>query len=86
MGNVDNSSGCELHATCPMCDKEYIMSLTKEEENKLDEYNSGKGFIQDIFSDFNPMEREFIKTGYCPKCQKRIFRTNYTSDKIREEE
>ena len=28
------------------------------------------------------MEREFIKTGYCPDCQKELFGTDYTSDDI----
>jgi hypothetical protein len=28
------------------------------------------------------MEREFIKTWYCPDCQCYLFECNYTSDKI----
>ena len=63
---------------CPMCGKEYIMYV---DTNSYLKYVNGEK-IQDAFKDLNPMEREFIKSGYCPDCQKQLFGTDYTSDKI----
>ena len=66
---------------CPMCGEYYTMRNI--DESKLCQYEAGNGYIQDIFPEFNPMEREFIKTGYCPKCQKRLFFSDYKSKNIR---
>ena len=65
---------------CPMGQKVHTMDVP------LDAffcYELG-GLVQDCFPDYNPAEREFIKTGYCIKCQKKIFRKKYTSDRIHE--
>ena len=64
---------------CPMCGKEYIMYVDPVDYEK---YMSGEGFIQDVFPYLNPMEREFIKTGYCPNCQDEIFGSSYKSKNI----
>lgn len=74
---ANNKTG--VSRECPMCGKEHIMYVDSDKYNK---YATGDELIQDVFKDLNPLEREFIKTGYCEDCQKQLFDTNYTSDKI----
>ena len=40
---------------------EMDLDITQEQ---IDVYNSGASYIQDIFPNLSPAEREFIKTGY----------------------
>jgi len=84
--NIDNelrvamvNKDTGVSRVCPMCGKEHIMYVDSAKYNK---YVSDGGFIQDIFPDLNPLEREFIKTGYCEDCQNKLFDNSYTSDKI----
>ena len=59
---------------CPMCGAVSTMALTLEEANAVSLYESGMGvLIQDVLPNLNPFEREFIKTGYCVKCQEQLF-------------
>lgn len=74
---ANNNTG--VSRECPMCGKEHIMYV---DSDKFNRYATGDELIQDVFKDLNPLEREFIKTGYCEDCQKQLFDTNYTSDKI----
>ena len=71
----------KIERNCPMCGEYYTMKNI--DPGKLCQYEAGNGYIQDIFAEFNPMEREFIKTGYCPKCQRLLFGSNYKSKNIR---
>ena len=73
----------ELNRVCLMCGETHTMTLTDEEIKAYEEYVCNGGLIQELFPNMNPMEREFIKTGYCPKCQSLLFGTNYTSEKIK---
>lgn len=73
----------ELERECPMCGKIHQMTLTKDEGLKFEKWEYEGLLIQDCFPDFNPMEREFIKTGYCPYCQKLIFGTECDSKRIK---
>lgn len=57
---------------CPMCGETFHMKLNEDEAGQVLAYISGFGYIQDI-QGLNPVEREFIKTGYCPGCQKLLF-------------
>lgn len=66
---------------CPMCGANKSMRLTKNDVKGIEEYESGV-LIQSALPLMNPMEREFIITGYCPRCQTMLFGTNYTSDRI----
>ena len=59
------------------------MTLTKDEGMQFNEWMYKHKLIQDCFPSFNPMEREFIKTGYCPDCQTLLFGTNFDSDRIK---
>ena len=71
-----------IEKTCPMCGVTCSMSMTEELLKSLEEYLSTDRLIQNCFPTLNPMEREFIKTGYCPDCQKIIFESDYDSDII----
>lgn len=58
---------------CPMCGHVCEMKLSEEQMDKFHEYNRGGSYIQELFPELNKVEREFIKTGYCPGCQEEIF-------------
>ena len=62
-----------IKRTCPMCGR---TTGLKEDETMAAEhrhYAMYGGRIQDELTDFDAFEREFVKTGYCPKCQEIIF-------------
>lgn len=67
---------------CPMCGSTKAIQLTAEDVIGIDKYNSG-ALVQDALPNMNPMEREFIVTGYCPRCQSLLFGTNYKSNRIK---
>lgn len=58
--------------TCPMCGKTFYLCLTNNEIDRYSRIQMGT-YIQDLFPDFTPMEREMIKTGYCQECQEMLF-------------
>lgn len=71
---------------CPMCGGWYVMELTREQKEKLTDYRYACGkAIQELFPEFDRVEREFLKTGYCPECQEMIF-GNGKTDKIKKAE
>lgn len=63
----------DLIMRCPSCGEDYGLPLDEEQMDKLYEYEHGHGYIQEMFKELNAVEREFIKTGFCPKCQADIF-------------
>lgn len=63
----------ELIIRCPSCADDYGLPLDGEQMTRLYEYEHGHGYIQEMFKELNAVEREFIKTGLCPKCQVRVF-------------
>ena len=56
-----------IYQVCPMCGKEHRIALTAKEYIDYDTF-FGRELIQNIFPDMDLLEREFLKTGYCPKC------------------
>ena len=73
-----------LGKECPMCGQKTYLRMTEEEENQWRKYVCFGGHIQDRFPDMDVQKREFIKSGYCPDCQKTLFGTEYDrSDFIR---
>ena len=58
---------------CSMCGKESHLPLSDEELSNLRSYLVKGGYIQNWLTTLNKCEREFIKSGYCPKCQEIIF-------------
>lgn len=72
-----------LEKQCPMCEGIHKMTLTKDEGLAFERWECEGLLIQDCFPSFNPMEREFIKTGYCPDCQSVLFGTDFQSNRIK---
>lgn len=66
-----------LGKECPMCGQKAYLRMTEEEENQWRKYACFGGHIQDGFPDMDVQKREFIKSGYCPDCQKALFGTEY---------
>ena len=58
---------------CPMCHNGHYIELTNEQERRLWDYHNSDILIQEAFPELNVAEREFLKTGYCLKCQKLLF-------------
>ena len=63
----------ELEKQCPICHKWHMLELSNWQSRKLYEYNRGNGLIQEIFPELSRVEREFIKSGFCPECQAVLF-------------
>lgn len=53
---------------CPICGAEFELEMTNEQYEK---YINGEDFIQDIFPDWTPGQREMLITGICDECWKR---------------
>lgn len=66
-----------LGKECPMCGQKTYLRMTEEEEKQWRKYACFGGHIQDRFPDMDEQKREFIKSGYCPDCQKALFGTEY---------
>lgn len=58
---------------CPACGRYYYLKLSKQQDKEYTDYCCYKGPIQNKLKSFNKFEREFVKSGYCPKCQEDIF-------------
>lgn len=58
---------------CPMCGKVNFLKLIGKSIEELEDYTFNGGHIQDKIRSLDPFGREFIKTGYCPKCQESLF-------------
>lgn len=69
----------KLDRSCPMCRDWNFIEASDDEFKK---YIHG-ALLQDVFKRFNPLEREFVKTGYCPDCQGMLFGSNYKSKRIK---
>lgn len=76
MENVKIPKVFSLSKICPMCGRRTYLRMT-EEENQWRKYVCFSGHIQDRFPDMDVQKREFIKSGYCPDCQKTLFGTEY---------
>lgn len=76
------NKGTTLTKTCPSCGERCYIELTEEQDEALLRWHHGT-FIQEAFPELNAVEREFIKTGFCPKCQEIIF-GNGKTDKVKE--
>ena len=64
---------------CPMCGTTKAMRIKYEVYEEIMERNRP---IQDIVPDFNPTEREFLISGYCPDCQELLFGQKFKSKRI----
>ena len=60
-----------IEKKCPMCGKE--SRLQNVEQKQLEKFEKKEALIQHIFPAMHPYDREFLITGLCVECQKRIF-------------
>ena len=59
-----------VYKRCPMCGKEFGIEMSDEQYEK---YTKGTEFIQDIFPEFTPAQREVLITGICEDCWDKLF-------------
>ena len=61
-----------IKTKCPECGQVTTHSMSDEQYRQ---YINNESYIQDIFSDWTPGEREMLMTGICPECWKNL--SNY---------
>lgn len=64
---------------CPMCGATKGIRIKYETYEEISERRRP---IQEIVPDFNPTEREFLISGYCPDCQEMLFGVKHKSKRI----
>lgn len=62
-----------IRRQCPMCGKIDAKEIEIDDEAWMHYCCYGTKPIQNYFPDLTPSEREYIKTGYCYKCQDILF-------------
>lgn len=55
---------------CQECNKEFYFNITA---TQYQTYIARTGYIQDIFPELNPAEREMFISGICPECWDKMF-------------
>lgn len=58
---------------CGMCEHESHMELSEDELKAYRGYLAGGQLIQYCLPHLNKCEREYLKSGYCTKCQELLF-------------
>lgn len=74
-----------VRSICPMCGESHVMELTEQEYTGFQLYQTSTQTIQELLPELLPAEREFLKSGYCPKCQEMLF-GNGKTNRIKETE
>ena len=69
----------KITRVCPICGKEHAIEV---DTISLHLWMQKELLLQDAFPEFNPLEREFVKSGYCPECQALMFGSNYSSVRL----
>lgn len=67
-----------IKKTCPMCNYDHYFRLTDVQAKQWSDYVCYGGLIQDRMLDVDKFGREFIKSGYCPDCQEKLFGSTLT--------
>ena len=68
-----------IEKNCPMCRGTHYMIVEEENYETIMEYmvamyyHTERKLVQEALPFLNAFGREFIMTGYCPKCQKILF-------------
>ncbi|MBQ6800130.1 MAG: hypothetical protein IJP08_03360 [Bacteroidaceae bacterium] len=80
--------GATYYKECPVCGYDHRIKLNENDitdRQKIDyDFRAITGkLIQDIFPNLNNTEREFLKSGTCTKCQRKLFNKKASSRKIR---
>lgn len=71
-------NGNEVERECDMCGGVWHIELENDELDGLLKYLEGGNYIQDCLPTLNKCEREFIKSGHCAECQRKLFGNGYT--------
>lgn len=66
-----------LSKICPMCGRRTYLRMTEAEKVQWYGYVCYGGLIQDRFPNMDAQKREFMKSGYCPDCQEKLFGTEH---------
>lgn len=69
-----------INKICPMCGKSAFLRINSDQEKEFENYAYYDGLIQEKLKSFNDFEREFVKIGYCPKCQEDLFMKELSKD------
>ena len=69
--DIKGSKTIILKKKCPSCKADTRMGV---EGSKYIEYEYSRKHITEVFPELSVFEREFLMTGYCVKCQEKIFR------------
>ena len=70
--------GDKVTRECDICGNIQHIKLEEEELESFKVYLEGGLLIQECLPTLNKCEREFLKSGYCTKCQELLFGNGYT--------
>ena len=82
MNNKRTPMALTVENTCPMCGDAHYLELDEDSSARFMAYLMGFGLIQEALPDYSATEREFCKTGYCPKCQNLLFNADTSNSRI----
>ena len=80
--NVKKNMELVVENTCPMCGEVHSLELDADASASFMAYLMGFGLIQEALPNYSATEREFCKTGYCPKCQSLLFDADTSNSRI----
>lgn len=64
----------KIYGMCSHCHETSVFYVTDKQMEQYEAYLQGEGFIQDIFPDMEPGDRELLRGGsICKKCWKAMF-------------
>lgn len=64
----------KIYGTCSVCHETYVFYVTQKQREQYEAYLDGEGFIQDIFSDMDPPDRELLRgRSMCKNCWTAMF-------------
>ena len=68
----------EVEQSCGICGHNTRIKLSEDELEAYKDYLKRHLLIQDCLPALNRVEREFLKSGYCVKCQELLFNNGNT--------
>lgn len=68
----------EVEQQCGICGQKSRIKLSESELEAYEGYLEGGKLIQECLPTLNRCEREFLKSGYCARCQELLFNNGKT--------
>ena len=62
---------------CPLCGEKVYLKMEDNTYERWKRYVAYGVIVQKTFRELDVFQREFIKTGYCPKCQEKLFENEW---------